>query len=47
MKEATDKFDGAENFIKNRIDETYSQEKITGEQGIHVLVSFLQFLFLC
>ena len=47
LKEVTEKYDGAEDFINNRIDEICSQEKLSAEEVIYVLVDFLQFMFPC
>ena len=41
LKEVTEKYDGAEDFINNRIDETCSQEKLCAEEVIYFLVGFL------
>ena len=37
----------AENIINNRIDEICSQEKLSAEEVIYFLVSFLQFMIPC
>ena len=37
----------AENIINNRIDEICSQEKLSAEEVIYFLVSFLQFMISC
>ena len=46
LKEVAEKYEGAESFENNRIDEICSQEK-TAEELIHFLVSFLQFILPC
>ena len=35
----------AEDFINNKIDEIWFQEKFSGKEVIYFLVSFLQFMF--
>ena len=47
LKEVAEKYDGAEDFINNRIDEIRSQEELSAEKVIYFLVSFLQFMFPC
>ena len=47
LKEVAEKYDGAEDFINNRIDEICSQEMLSGEEVIYFLVSFLQSMFSC
>ena len=47
LKEVSEKFEGAKDFINNRFDEIFSQEKLSAEKAIYVLVSFLQFMFPC
>ena len=42
-----EKYDGAEEFINNRIEEIYSQEKLSAEEVICFLDGFLQFMFPC
>ena len=46
-KEAAKKYDGAEDFINSSIDEIYTQEKLSAEEVIYFLISFLQFMFPC
>ena len=45
MKEVTEKYEGAESFINNRIDEICPQGKLSAEGVIYFLISFLQFMF--
>ena len=47
LKEISKKYEGAEDFINNRIDEICPQEKLSAEEVIYFHVSFLQFLFPC
>ena len=47
LKKVTKKYDGAEDFINNRIDEVLSQEKLSAEDVIYFVFSFLQFMFPC
>ena len=42
-----EKYNGAEAFINNSTEEIYSQEKLSAEEVIYFLVSFLQFMFPC
>ena len=46
LKEISENYEGTEDFINSRIDETCSQEKLFVEQVIYFLVSFLQLMFL-
>ena len=46
LKEISENYEGTEDFINSRIDETCSQEKLSVEQVIYFLVSFLQLMFL-
>ena len=41
LKEVSEKFEGAKDFINNRVDEIFSQEKLSAEKAIYVLVSYL------
>ena len=45
LKEVAQKYDGAEDFINNRIEEICSQGKLSAEEIIYFLVGFLQFMF--
>ena len=47
LKEVVEKYDGAEDFINSSIDEICSQEKLSAEEVIYFLVSFLQFMIPC
>ena len=47
LKEVTEKYDGAEDFINNSIDEIYSQETLSGKEAIYFLAGFLQCMFPC
>ena len=47
LKKVTKKYDGAEDFTNNRIDEILSQEKLSAEDVIYFVFSFLQFMFPC
>ena len=47
VKEISEKYDGAEDFINNRTDEICSQEKFSAEEVIYFFVGFLQFMFPC
>ena len=47
LKEVSGKSEGAEDFINNRIDEIFSEEKLSVEEVIYFLFSFLQFMFPC
>ena len=47
LKEISEKYEGSQDFINNRIDEICSQEKFSAEEVIYFLVSFLQFMFPC
>ena len=47
LKEVAEKYEGAESFINNRIDEICSLENLFAEEVIHFFVSFLQFMFPC
>ena len=47
LKNFFEKYDGAEEFINNRIEEIYSQEKLSAEEVICFLDGFLQFMFPC
>ena len=40
LKEISEKNDGAEDFINNRIEEICSQEKLSAAEVIYFLVSF-------
>ena len=46
LKEVAEKYNEAEDFINNRI-EICSQEKLSAEEVIYFLVSFLQFMSPC
>ena len=41
LREVAEKYDGAEDLIDNIIDETCSQGKLSAEEVIYFLVSFL------
>ena len=45
LKEVAEKYDGADDFVNNIIDEICSQEKLAAEEIIYFLVGFLQFTF--
>ena len=47
LKEISEKYEGVEDFTNNKIYEICSQEKLSAEEVIYFLVSFLQFMFLC
>ena len=47
LKEVSGKSEGAEDFINNRIDEIFFEEKLSVEEVIYFLVNFLQFMFPC
>ena len=47
LKKVAKKYDGAEDFTNNIIDEIYSQEKLSAEEAIYFLVGFFQFMFPC
>ena len=47
LKEFSEKYDGADYFINNRIEEICPQEKLSAEEVIYFLVSSLQFTFPC
>ena len=47
LKKVTKKYNGAEDFTNNRIDEILSQEKWSAEDVIYFVFSFLQFMFPC
>ena len=47
LKEVSEKYEEAENFINNRINEIGSQEKFSAEEIIYFLVNFSQFMFCC
>ena len=47
LKELTEKYNGADDFINNVIDEIYSQGKLSAEEIIYCFVGFLQFMFPC
>ena len=47
LKEVTETYDGAKDFINNMIDDICSQEKLPAEVVLYFLVGFLQFMFLC
>ena len=47
LKEVAEKYEGAESFLNNRIDEICSQQMLSAEGVIYFLVSFLQFMFPC
>lgn len=40
LKKVAKKYDGAEDFTNNIIDEIYSQEKLSAEEVIYFLVGF-------
>ena len=46
-KEVAEKYNGAEDFIKNIIDEICFQEKLSAEEALYFPVGFLQFMFPC
>ena len=39
VKEVSEKYDGAEDFINSRIEEIYSQDKLSGKEVIYFLFS--------
>ena len=39
------KYEGKEEFINKKLDESYSYEKLSLTEVIYFLVSFLQFMF--
>ena len=47
LKKVIKKYDGAEDFTNNKIDEILSQEKLSAEDVIYFVFSFLQFMFPC
>ena len=47
LKELTEKYNGADDFLNNVIDEIYSQGKLSAEEIIYFFVGFLQFTFPC
>ena len=47
LKELAKKYNGADDFINNVIDEIYSQGKLSAEEIIYFFVGFLQFMFRC
>ena len=47
LKKVAKKYDGAEDFTYNIIDEIYSQENMSAEEVIYFLVGFFQFMFPC
>ena len=47
LKEVSEKYDGAEDFINNRTDEICSQETLSDEEVIYFLIHFLHFMFSC
>ena len=47
LKELTEKYNGADDFLNNVIDEIYSQGKLSAEEIIYFFVGFLQFMFPC
>ena len=47
LKKVAKKYDGAEDFTNNKIDEILSQEKLSAEDVIYFVFSFLQFMFPC
>ena len=47
LKELAEKYNGADDFINNVIDEIYSQGKLSAEEIIYFFVGFLQFMFPC
>ena len=46
-KEICEKHERTEDFINKNFDETCSYEKLSAEEVIYFLVSFLQFMFPC
>ena len=46
-KEVAYKYNGPEDFINNRIDETCSEEKLPDEEVVCFLLGFLRFIFPC
>ena len=46
MKEIAGKYDGAEDFIKNRIDEICFQERLSAKAAIVFMLTFYSY-FLC
>ena len=46
-KEICEKHERAEDFINKNLDETCSYEKLSAEEVIYFIVSFLQFMFPC
>ena len=44
LKEVSEKYDGAENFIKNKIKEICSHEKLPAEEVIYFLCFLVSFL---
>ena len=47
LKEVVEKYEEAESFVNNKIDEICSQENFSAEEVIYFFVSFLQFMFTC
>ena len=47
LKEVAEKYDGAEEFINNRIEEICFPEKLSAEEVINFFVTFPQFMFPC
>ena len=47
LKEISEKYEGAEDFTDNIIDENCSQKKFSAEEVIYFLFTFLQFMFRC
>ena len=47
LKEVAKKYDGAEDFINNSIDEMCSQKNLSAEEVINFFVSFLAFYSSC
>ena len=47
LRETCEEHKGAEDFIKKEPDEFCSHEKLSAQEIIYFLVSFLQFMFPC
>ena len=47
LRETCEEHKGAEDFIKKELDEFCSHEKLSAQEIIYFLVSFLQFMFPC
>ena len=45
LKDALEKYEGAEEFINGRIDEICSQEKLSVEELIYLLYIYIYFFF--